>query len=112
MLEETPLSRTLVGSYVDTYLFPNGQFDVRSKGIKLDYRVFDKDQRVTHANIVDNKRLGHVLQFIKEQQEADDELKAKAKKVGKQRTRYKKKRDNKDPIEQPPALAGAGLAGS
>ena len=33
------------------------------------FTVFDKDQRVTHAAIVENKRLGEVLAFIKSQQD-------------------------------------------
>ena len=33
------------------------------------YKVFDKDQRVTHAAIIENKRLGEVLAFIKSQQD-------------------------------------------
>ncbi|MBB2816784.1 UNVERIFIED_ORG: hypothetical protein GGD59_000001, partial [Rhizobium esperanzae] len=39
------------------------------KGHSLPYKVFDKDQRVTHAAIVENKRLGDVLAYIKERQE-------------------------------------------
>jgi hypothetical protein len=31
--------------------------------------VFDKDQRVTHAAITENKRLGDVLAYIKERQD-------------------------------------------
>jgi len=33
------------------------------------YRVFSKDQRVSHTAIVENKRLGHVLSIIKAQQD-------------------------------------------
>ncbi len=43
--------------------------DVRWKGHSLPYRVFDKDQRVTHEAITENKRLGDVLAYIKERQE-------------------------------------------
>ena len=39
------------------------------KGHALNYRVFDKDQRVTHAAITENKRLGEVLAYIKERQD-------------------------------------------
>ena len=38
-----------------------GRLEVRSKGHVLPYRVFSKDQRVNHAAIVENKRLGHAL---------------------------------------------------
>ncbi len=68
MLEANDLSRGLVGKYVDTYAFPDGRFDVRWKGHSLPYTVFDKDQRVTHAAVTENKRLGAVLAYIKEEQ--------------------------------------------
>jgi hypothetical protein len=35
----------------------------------LPYRVFSKDQRVSHTAIVDNKRLRHALTIIKAQQD-------------------------------------------
>ena len=66
MLEESDTTRGLVGKYVDTYAFVDGRFEVRSKGRSLPYNIFDMDQRVTHAAITDNKRLGAVLEHIKE----------------------------------------------
>ncbi|MDR6759740.1 hypothetical protein J2Y48_005058 [Mycoplana sp. BE70] len=42
---------------------------MRWKGHSLPYRTFDKDQRVTHAAITENKRLSDVLAYIKERQE-------------------------------------------
>lgn len=69
MLEETEVSRGLAGRYVETYAYADGRLDVRWKGHCLPYRVFDKDQRVTHAAITENKRLGDVLAYIKERQE-------------------------------------------
>ncbi|MGO7486746.1 ISNCY family transposase, partial [Rhizobium ruizarguesonis] len=69
MLEETEVTRGLVGRYVETYAYADGRLDVRWKGHSLPYKVFDKDQRVTHAAITENKRLGDVLAYIKERQE-------------------------------------------
>lgn len=48
----------------------DGRFEVRSQGRSLPYKIFDMDQRVTHAAITDNKRLGAVLEHIKEMQDA------------------------------------------
>ena len=87
LLEETELSRSLVGKYVDTYAWPDGRFEVRWKGFSLPYRVFDADQqRVTHAAITENKHLSAALAYAKEIQDA--RLAAEAVKIGKQRTRY------------------------
>ncbi|MBY5550243.1 ISNCY family transposase [Rhizobium leguminosarum] len=69
MLEENEVTRGLAGRYVETYAYADGRLDVRWKGYSLPYKVFDKDQRVTHAAIIENKRLGDVLAYIKERQE-------------------------------------------
>ncbi|MDP9808093.1 hypothetical protein J2W42_000931 [Rhizobium tibeticum] len=69
MLEETEVTRGLAGHYVETYAYADGRLDVRWKGHSLPYRTFDKDQRVTHAAITENKRLSDVLAYIKERQE-------------------------------------------
>ena len=85
MLEETEISRSLVGKYVDTYAWADGRFEVRWKGFSLPYSVFDPDQqRVTHAAITENKRLSEVLSYAKALQDAEQ----KAPKIGKQRTQY------------------------
>ncbi len=65
ILDENEITRGLSGKYVDTYAFPDGRIDVRWKGVSLPYRTFDKDQRVTHAAIVENKRLSEVLSYVK-----------------------------------------------
>ena len=69
MLEETDVTRGLVGKYVETYAYADDRLDVRWRGYSLPYTVFDKDQRVTHAAITENKRLGDVLAYIKERQD-------------------------------------------
>jgi len=69
MLEENEVTRGLVGRYVETYAYADGRLDVRWRGHSLPYRVFDMDQRVTHAAITENKRLSDVLAYIKERQD-------------------------------------------
>src|SRR5882757_7927948 len=59
----------LRGKMVDIYDFPDGRLEVRWKGRSLPYSAFDKLQRVSHAAIVENKRLGELLVWIKEQQD-------------------------------------------
>ncbi len=71
MLEENDITCGLVGRYVETYAYADGRLDIRWKGHSLLYRTFDKDQSVTHAAVVENKRLGDVLAYIKEQQDRD-----------------------------------------
>ncbi len=45
---------------VEIYDFPDGRLEVRWKGRSLPYSAFDKLQRVSHAAIVENKRLGEI----------------------------------------------------
>ncbi|GAA2821676.1 hypothetical protein EDC40_10335 [Aminobacter aminovorans] len=69
MLEKNELSCELVGKYVDIYEFADAHVDVRWKACSLPYTVFDKEQRITHTAITENKRLGEVLSWIKAQQD-------------------------------------------
>ncbi len=46
-----------------------GRWRCDGKGHSLPYRVFSKDQRVSHTAIVENKRLGHALAIVKAQQD-------------------------------------------
>ena len=64
ILDETELTRRRPGQYVGTYAFPDGRFEASWKGISLPYRVFDKDQRIVQAEIVENKRLGEMLEHF------------------------------------------------
>lgn len=85
ILAENEITRGLPGKYVDTFAFPDGRFEVRWKGVSIPYSVFDKDQRVTHAAITENKHLSAVLEHIKAEQEQSAPKKRRA---GKQRSRY------------------------
>jgi hypothetical protein len=69
ILDRSAVSEELGGQYVDVYDFADGRLEVRWKGQVLPYRIFDKDQRVNHTAIVENKRLGHTLALIKAQQD-------------------------------------------
>jgi hypothetical protein len=84
MLQETEVTCGLAGRYVETYAYADGRLDVRWKGYSLPYTVFDKDQRVTHAAITENKRLGDVLAYIKERQDQrpTPKVKTNSEKIG------------------------------
>lgn len=85
ILEENEVTRGLPGKYIDSYEFPDGRLEFRWKGVSLPHSVFDKDQRVSHAAITENKRLSAVLEYIKAEQ---DKAPPKKRRAGKQRTRY------------------------
>jgi hypothetical protein len=85
ILAENEITRGLPGKYVDTFAFPDGRFEVRWKGVSIPYAAFDKDQRVTHAAITENKHLSAVLEHIKAEQV---KVAPKKRRAGKQATRY------------------------
>jgi transposase len=69
ILERSDLADKLPGQYVEIYDFADRPLEVRWKGHSLPYRVFNKDQRVSHTAIVENKRLSHALATVKAQQD-------------------------------------------
>jgi len=69
ILKRTEVSEELAGQYAEIYDFADRPMKVRWKGVALPYRVFSKDQRVSHTAIVENKRLGHALAIVKAQQD-------------------------------------------
>jgi hypothetical protein len=75
ILDRGEVADGLGGKYVDLYHYPDGRLEVRWKGVSLPYRVFSKDQRVSHTAVVENKRLGHALSLIKAQQQVKHEPK-------------------------------------
>ena len=59
----------MAGQYVEVYDFSDRPLEVRWQGHLLPYRVFSKDQRVSHTAIIDNKHLSHALAVVKAQQD-------------------------------------------
>ena len=87
ILERNEVTEELAGKYVELYDFPDRPLELRWKGTALPYRVFSKDQRVTHTAIVENKRLSHALTIVKAQQDLGRETKVM---TNSEKTGYKK----------------------
>ena len=75
ILERSSVADKLAGQYVELYDFSDRPLEVRWKGHSLPYRVFSKDQRVSHTAIIENKRLSHALATVKAQQDIRHEPK-------------------------------------
>jgi transposase len=69
ILEQTEMAKGLDGEHVEIFDYWDRPLEVRWRGHMLPYRVFSKDQRVSHTAIVENKRLGHALAIVKAQQD-------------------------------------------
>src|SRR5258708_4720042 len=107
ILERSDLADGLAGQYVEIYDFADRPLEVRWKGHSLPYRVFSKDQRVSHTAIVENKRLSHALATVKAQQDIKHmpTVMTNSTKGGyKKRPRQLYGPDYKAEIEAPPAV--------
>ena len=107
ILERSELADKLAGQYVEVYDFTDRPLEVRWKGHSLPYRVFSKDQRISHTAIVENKRLSHALATVKAQQDIKHMptvMTNSAKGGYKKRGRQLYGPDYKATIEAPPAV--------
>ena len=68
ILEPSDQAKAAIGKRVMVVDHPDGRLSIRYKGVELPYRTFDTLRQVTQAAIVENKRLGAALAFIREQQ--------------------------------------------
>jgi len=70
ILEPTEVAQSAIGKRVTVLDYPDGRLVIRYEGQVLAYRTFDKIRQVKETNIVENKRLGSLLDLIKQSQDA------------------------------------------
>jgi hypothetical protein len=68
ILEPSEQAKAAIGKRITVVDRPGGRLSIRYKGVELAYRTFDTLRQVSQAAIVENKRLGAALAFIREQQ--------------------------------------------
>jgi hypothetical protein len=68
ILEPSETAQAAIGKRVTVLDYPDGRLVIRYKGVDLPYRTFDTVRRVTQAAIIENKRLGPLLEMIRQQQ--------------------------------------------
>jgi hypothetical protein len=64
LLADTAANRRLIGKYIEVFQFPDGRIEIRVAGVSLPYSIYEKLGTIDQGAIVDNKRLGHVLQIV------------------------------------------------
>ncbi|MGO4579608.1 ISNCY family transposase [Cupriavidus sp. 2TAF22] len=72
LLADTPEHRKLAGRYIDVYHYPDGRIEPRANGATLPHTIYDRLSEIDQGAIVDNKRLGAVLQMAQYVQEKRD----------------------------------------
>jgi hypothetical protein len=70
ILEPSEAAQAAVGKRVTVVDYPDGKIAIRYKGQDLAFRTFDKIRKVNQAAVVENKRLGPLLQMIKAVQDS------------------------------------------
>lgn len=73
MLEDNEVTRPLARKRIKVHEYYDGHIEIFHNGTSLPYTIFEKQRRVAQGDIVNNKRLGAVLEFIKEKQSEYDE---------------------------------------
>jgi hypothetical protein len=68
LLDDSPVNRTLAHHDLDVYEYPDGRIELRANGAALTYRQYDRLSDIDQGAVVDNKRLGHVLQVAQQVQ--------------------------------------------
>ena len=68
ILDPSEQAKAAIGKRVTVVDYPDGRLAIRYRGVELDYRTFDKIQQVDQGAIVENKRLGAALAFIRKEQ--------------------------------------------
>ena len=73
LLADSADHRKIIGKYIEVYEYPDGRIELRVDGASLPYITYDRLPEVDQGAIVENKRLGHVLQIAQlVQQQRDD----------------------------------------
>ena len=73
LIEDSVDNRSLARNKVTVFEYFDGAIKIKCNNRELPYRIFDKIKKVDQGEIVSNKRLGAVLNFIKEKQDKNDE---------------------------------------
>ena len=69
LLENTEENHRLIGKYLEFLEYPDGTVAIMHEGWKINYSIFDRLSQLNQREIVENKRLGTVLQHIQQQHE-------------------------------------------
>ncbi|NAS03978.1 ISNCY family transposase, partial [Acinetobacter haemolyticus] len=69
LLENTEENQRLIGKYLEFLEYPYGTVAIMHNSRKINYSLFDKLSQLNQREIVENKRLGAVLNHIQQQHE-------------------------------------------
>lgn len=91
LIEDNELSRRAIGKYIEVWHYPDGRKELRLNGVVFPYSTYDRLQKIDQGAIVDNKRLGRTLEFIKLVQDKRDNNRSQALPAGDGPSRRRRK---------------------
>ncbi|MDN2601197.1 aldo/keto reductase, partial [Klebsiella pneumoniae] len=77
--------------YIEVWHYPDGRKELRLNEVVLPYSTYDRLQKIDQGAIVDNKRLGRTLEFIKQVQDKRDNNRSQALPAGDGPSRRRRK---------------------
>jgi hypothetical protein len=80
-----------IGKYIEVWHYPDGRKELRLNDAVLPYSTYDRLQEIDQGAIVDNKRLGRTLEFIKLVQDKRDNNRSQALPAGDGPSRRRRK---------------------
>jgi hypothetical protein len=78
LLADAPATRALIHKYIDVYEYADGRIELRGGGTALPYTTYDRLPEIDQGAIVENKRLGHVLQIAQMVQQQRDSRRSRS----------------------------------
>lgn len=84
-------SRRAIGKYIEVWHYPDGHKELRLNDAVLPYSTYDRLQEIDQGAVVDNKRLGRTLEFIKLVQDKRDNNRSQALPAGDGPSRRRRK---------------------
>ncbi|NLC24593.1 MAG: hypothetical protein GX776_09065 [Oxalobacter sp.] len=78
LFEDNETTRRLIGHYIDVYHYPDGRIEPRANNTPLPFVIYDRLSEIDQGAIVENKRLGHVLQLAQAVQEKRENRRSQA----------------------------------
>jgi hypothetical protein len=77
VLQDIPENRRFIGKYVEIFYYQTGRIEIRVAGKALPFTYFNSSGTIDYGAIVENKRLGHALQALRERQARREKLPAR-----------------------------------
>lgn len=78
MIKDSVSTRKIAHHKLTVFDYHDGSIKIKHKNKELPFKIFDKLQRVDQGQIVENKRLGSVLIYVKKKQEMREDKRSQS----------------------------------